>query len=178
MRKIEKYTLHICVIVFFVIQLYLNFCYPLTSDSLLYKHSVYYENGKELLEYVLKWGNGRFLGNLGGVIMSKIEWLRIIWTSICLTGIYILLINYTKVTKKSVMVLLGGLLLFPSVKMYAQVYVWSAGFQNYVVPLFLFLFAEFLEEIKKENKTNIRLGGGISLLCSNAVIFRNLHFVF
>lgn len=127
MKKIDKY-IFIYITIFFLLQLYLNFCYPLTSDSLLFKHAVHVENGKELFEYVLKFGNGRFLGNLGGIVMSKIEWLNIIWSSICLAGVFFLLIDYLDTKKKSVIILLGGLLLFPSVKMYAQVYVWIAGF--------------------------------------------------
>ena len=69
-----------------------------------------------------------------------------------MTAIYGELIYLLDLKNELQIAFAGILMLLPSVKMYAQVYVWTAGFQNYIVPIFLYLTAILCWKKGKEAK--------------------------
>ena len=140
----------ILIAVFFLLQLCLQYGYPLTSDDLYFRHAVHFSGIGDMVNYVLHFGSGRFLGNLGTMLTVREEWLRILWKSAGMTVVYGSFLCLLKIRRMDVALLGAGLFLFPSVKMYAQVYVWTMGFQIYVMPIALFLITLiFREWIKK-----------------------------
>lgn len=163
---LKRYGKWILVIaVFFLFQLCLQYGYPMTSDDLYFRHAVDFDGFGQMLDYVLHFGSGRFLGNLGTMLTVRNEWLRIFWKSLGMTAMYGGLLYLLPIRKIEIALLGAGLLLFPSVKMYAQVYVWTMGFQIYVMPIAIFIMALICRtQIKKA-------GGWIRTVLLSAVIF-------
>ena len=147
--------------IFFLWQLRLNQCYPMTSDDLYYLHAVRLNGLGPLWDYSLNWGNGRILGNFLGFVLVRNEMLKIFVKSLCLTGILAGLLKFLSVRKTGVMILAAILLSFPATRMFAQVYVWTVAFADYVPPIFLFLLYMNLTEIYSTKKEN----GRLNLLC-------------
>ena len=163
---LKRYGKWILVIaVFFLFQLCLQYGYPMTSDDLYFRHAVDFDGFGQMLDYVLHFGSGRFLGNLGTMLTVRNEWLRIFWKSLGMTAMYGGLLYLLPIRKIEIALLGAGLLLFPSVKMYAQVYVWTMGFQIYVMPIAIFIIALIGRDQLK------RKGGWIRGTILSAVIF-------
>ena len=139
---------------FFVLQLILQYYYPMTSDDLYFRYGVEISNKNDLFNYVLHFGNGRYLGNSSVLILVRCHWLRALSKAVIMTAIYGELIYLLDLKNELQIAFAGILMLLPSVKMYAQVYVWTAGFQNYIVPIFLYLTAILCWKKCKEAKEN------------------------
>lgn len=155
----ENRRLAICVVFFFLLQLRLNQCYPMTSDDLLYLHGLHFDNINAMWDYALNWGNGRVLGNFLGLFLVRHELLRIFVKSFCLTGVYYLLLKLLKVKQTWLVILTAFLLSFPGTKMFAQIYVWTVAFADYLTPIFLFLLCSYLlcNYHNKEEKKKIHI---------------------
>lgn len=156
----ENRRLAICVALFFLLQLRLNQCYPMTSDDLLFLHALHFDNIDAMWNYALNFGNGRVLGNFLGFFLVRHELLRIFVKSFCLTGVYYLLLKLLKVKQTWLVILTAFLLSFPGTKMFAQIYVWTSGFANYLTPIFLFLLCSYLlcnYHNKKEEQKKINI---------------------
>ena len=136
----------ILIAVFFLLQLCLQYGYPLTSDDLYFRHAVHFSGIGDMVNYVLHFGSGRFLGNLGTMLTVREEWLRILWKSAGMTVVYGSFLCLLKIRRMDVALLGAGLFLFPSVKMYVQVYVSTMGFQIYVMTIALFLITLIFRE--------------------------------
>lgn len=136
----NKYFVYgVIMFLFALCQLWLNRCYPMTSDDLYYLYGVKLNSVGEIWNYSLNWGNGRVLGNFFGFFLVRHNTIRMFFKAFCMTLLYYLLIRVMDIRKKWVMVLGGVLLLFPGVKMYAQVYVWTIAWADYLIPVLLFL---------------------------------------
>ena len=159
---------------FFVLQLILQYYYPMTSDDLYFRYGVEISNKNDLFNYVLHFGNGRYLGNSSVLILVRCHWLRALSKAVIMAAICGELIYLLGLKNELQIALAGILMLLPSVKMYAQVYVWTAGFQNYIVPIFLYLTAilcwKKCKEVK-ENGRRILLGAMIFLASASAQLF-------
>lgn len=155
----ENRRLRICVILFFLIQLRLNQCYPMTSDDLYYLHGIHFDNNSVMWDYALNWGNGRVLGNFLGLVLVRHELLKIFVKAFCLTGVYYLLLKILKIKRTWLVLLAAFLLSFPGTKMFAQIYVWTVAFADYVTPIFLFLLCLYVlsNYRKKEEKKKIHI---------------------
>lgn len=159
---------------FFVLQMILQYYYPMTSDDLYFKYGVEISNKNDFLNFILHFGNGRCLGNSSVLILVRCHWLRALSKAVIMTAIYGELIYLLDLKNELQIALAGILMLLPSVKMYAQVYVWTAGFQNYIVPIFLYLTAILCWKKCKEAKENgrkILLGVMIFLTAASAQLF-------
>lgn len=159
---------------FFVLQLILQYYYPMTSDDLYFRYGVEISNKNDLFNYVLHFGNGRYLGNSSVLILVRCHWLRALSKAVIMTAIYGELIYLLDLKNELQIAFAGILMLLLSVKMYAQVYVWTAGFQNYIVPIFLYLTAILCWKKCKEAKENgrkILLGAMIFLTAAPAQLF-------
>lgn len=132
------------------IEIICTYFYPITGDD-RYFQSLNIVGMKECIHYLKVFGNGRYLGNLLVVFLVNNRMLRTLIKTICVVGIWMSLIylcNVKEIWKKSILAIL---VLFPSNLLAAQVYVWTAGFCNYVVCVCLELTA--ISCLKKANET-------------------------
>lgn len=67
--------------------------------------------------------------------------IRMIVKTICITGIWKMIVYLSDVKDIWKEALIAILVIFPSSLLSAQVYVWTAGFCNYVICIFLELLA-------------------------------------
>lgn len=154
--SVDKKKCFAWLLFFFAFQLVLQYYYPMTSDDLYFRYGVEISNKNDFFNYVLHFGNGRYLGNSSVLILVRSHWLRTLSKAVIMTAIYGELIYLLDLKNELQIALAGILMLFPSAKMYAQVYVWTAGFQNYIVPIFLYLTAFICWKRCKEIKENGR----------------------
>ena len=123
----DKKKCFVWLFFFFAIQLILQYLYPMTSDDLYFKYGVEISNGNDFLNYILHFGNGRYLGNSSVLILVHYHWLRALSKAVIMTAIYGELIYLLDLKNELQIALAGLLILLPSVNMYAQVYGWTAG---------------------------------------------------
>lgn len=118
-------------------------CVPLASDDVEFS-ALKLSGVKDLLRYILQYGNGRFLGNLGAICLSRMPWLAVIIKALLLSGIIFLLPTVLNVRSGTGYLL--SFLLFITVRpsMFGQIYTWTSGFQNYVPPIWTTLMILYL----------------------------------
>lgn len=118
-------------------------CVPLASDDVEFS-ALKLSGAKDLLRYVLQYGNGRFLGNLGAICLSRLPRLAVIVKALLLSGIIFLLPAVLNVRNGTGYLL--SFLLFITVRpsMFGQIYAWTSGFQNYAPPIWTTLMILFL----------------------------------
>lgn len=142
--------------------LLLNYYFPKTCDDITYS-LINQPSVLKLLPSALVQGNGRLFGNFlcylvsytNFVILEKtVVWFGIVFFAMKIIGSKNMVLNTA--------VAIG--LIFPCDTLFAQVYAWSSGFQNYVVPAFIILFDIFL--IKKLLQFN-----GFRKVCACIVLF-------
>ena len=132
----------------FFILLYLNYCYPMTGDD-LYFSTIKTNN---LFEFILYFGNGRFLGNLGIVILSKYEYIKIIYKALLIFMIIIGIKKLTNSNNNLSLFIIIILMLFPENRMIAEIYSFTSGFQNYFPPIVFTIFILLFLKHVSENK--------------------------
>ncbi len=123
--------------------------------------------------------NGRYVGNLIVLALTRSNLLKTLVMAICLTGI-IFLIEYISKKKWSFYVSCIALLMIPK-GVLSQAVVWTSGFSNYVVPVFLILifiayaYPVFEKEMPKRRKWHcvpfFLLGAMTSLIMENITIY-------
>ena len=111
---------------------------PLTSDDVEFS-GYRFEGFGEIFDYALTYGNGRLLGNLGAVLFSRIDWLRIVTRTLTLASLAVLMPYVLGAKKKRTYLLSFIFMITVSPRVFAQVYSWSAGFQNYIPPILMTL---------------------------------------
>ena len=111
---------------------------PMTEDD-RYFWSLGLRSLPEIRDFALRYGNGRLLGNLGVFYLVEYPLLRVLVKAGVLTGMTLLLPAVLGLCGSEYR--LGSFLLLTllSPSLFAQVYTWTSGFQNYVPPLFLLL---------------------------------------
>lgn len=107
---------------------------PLTSDDIEFA-GLRLTSLSEIVRHSLSYGNGRFLGNAGAVIMASNTAVRTLVRAFALASITVL-IPYAVGAKKKETYLISLLLtLWIAPRIFAQAYAWSSGFQNYIPPV-------------------------------------------
>lgn len=118
-------------------------CSPLSSDDLEFALNVQ-PTFNDKLAYVLHYGNGRFLGNLGALYMCSSRLLRTCVKAGVISGIILLipvvLKKYTPFLHAVVFTLFAGI----SGVMFAETITWTSGFQNYFPPILMTLLILYL----------------------------------
>lgn len=147
----QKYLKKETVIIFLMIliEAICAYYYPLTGDDRYFQSLNVLSIGK-MIQYLKAFGNGRYLGNLAVVLLVNNKMLRVVVKTICIVGIWINLFYLCELEENWKKGILAILVIFPTNLLSAQVYVWTAGFCNYVVCVFLELTA--LSCLKKYNK--------------------------
>lgn len=134
-------------ILFFVAVSVFAFLFPLSADDLGWATT----DGMKLLQNRFADYNGRYLGNISAIALSKFTVLRVFVKSLTLTGILYLIQKMTGNEKKDFLYLSAFLLVIPT-SLFTQGFVWTAGFSNYclsAVVMMLNLYIVFYKTDKK-----------------------------
>ncbi|WP_391557556.1 DUF6056 family protein [Robertmurraya sp.] len=130
----DKYYV-ISFMAIFSFYLYLAYSTPLTGDDWFWGS----DNGLKELEDWFSGYNGRYLGNLTVIVLTRIEWLKLALIPLFSTLIVILMINSSKKRDSFYLTLSLILILFIPTNIYSQTYAWVSGFSNYVTSIALVL---------------------------------------
>lgn len=111
-----------------------------------------------LLNGALHQGNGRLFGNFFGYLIHY-QWFTILEKTVIWTGIVYLMIKLVGSRSMLVNAGIAAVMIFPCDSIFAQVYAWNAGFQNYAFPVFLILLDVVLLDAagRAEKKTRVVL---------------------
>lgn len=133
---------------------------PMTEDD-NYFWSLRLTDFDSILSFSLNYGNGRLLGNLGIFYMVEHKLLRVLVKAAVMCAITMLLPMALRLRGRAAYPLSLLLLSLAAPRLFAQVYTWTSGFQNYVPPLLLQLFIPWLI---------LSLGEKRPLLCAAIVL--------
>lgn len=117
-------------------------CAPYASDDLEFA-ALPYTKVSEYLRYALEYGNGRLLGNLTAIALSKFRVVCVLVKAFALSGL-VVLIPAVLQQKHTTAHLLSFLLIAgadPAV--FGEAYVWTSGFSNYIPPIWCALVILF-----------------------------------
>lgn len=109
-------------------------CVPLASDDVEFGN-LELSGISDLMRYVLYYGNGRFLGNVFSVVLSQLPVLGVIVKALVIAGFLFLLPAVLDIRDGTGYLL--SFLLFLSIRQafFGQVYTWTSGFSNYLLPI-------------------------------------------
>lgn len=125
--------------------------------------------------------NGRYVGNLAVLALTRSNILKMLVMAVCLTGI-IYLVEHISKKKWSFYVSCIALLLIPK-EILGQAVVWTSGFTNYVLPVFLIMifiayaypvFQKQLPEYRLWHCLPLFLLGAISSLIMENITIYNI----
>lgn len=165
------------VLAVFFVYLYLAYNTPLTHDDWTWGTS----DGLARLNTGFKDYNGRYLGNLFELFLTRVYWIRFIIMALFSTMLIYLVAKTT--TKSPVISYTLGFLLFICipVNIISQTYAWVAGFSNYItsivfVLIYLVIIKNIFEEkLPKYNKLQavlvIPLGIATQLFVEHVTIY-------
>ena len=128
-----------CCLFFFLIML----CAPYTYDDYEFAR-VPYANFGELIHFCLTYGNGRLLGNIGGIVLNQYPVLGAVVKGIVMSTTVILLPAVCGLRSKYAYLLSFLLVTAIDPALFAQIYTWTSGFGNYTPPVFLILVCLYL----------------------------------
>lgn len=114
----------------------LMLCVPLSSDD--FEFSTQDFTGlKDIFSYVLHYGNGRVLGNLGAVLLARNSLLSVLTKALMISGVIFMLPTVLGLGNTGAY--LASFLLFVSIRpaMFGQVFTWTSGFANYLPPVWM-----------------------------------------
>ena len=149
----QKQLLVSCVSYIFVFlgfALSYMFTYP-QYDVLIFTRD-YDGNFLNILSEAIHYGNGRLLGNLGAILICNSVFLNVIAKGVVLSGIAVLLPLLLNVQTGFGYILSALLFAGISPSVFAQVYSWTSGFQNYAPPIFLLIICLLLIKYNPKNK--------------------------
>lgn len=102
----------------------------------------------EAINYALCYGNGRFLGNLGAILLAPHTIIAAVFKAFTVSLLSILLPKIFNATKKTTYLLSCLLILTVPEKMFAQVHAWNCGNVNYILPIILAILCLLLIKAK------------------------------
>lgn len=171
-------------IILILMLLVLCFLFPYNGDDWAWGTSI----GIDRLKILFKDYNGRWLGNLMVLVLTRSRLLRAGIISISMTLIVFILSRLINKKNNVVRYLIILLLLLIPVEIFAQAISWTSGFSNYVIPIiFCLIFIYFNKNIFKEEKINISnkmivpffiMGFSASLFIEHVTIYNLLLSIF
>ncbi len=159
--KNRKKIFTILAIIIFLI--FLCSLFPYSGDDWAWGSSI----GLERLKTFFKDYNGRYVGNLIVLVLTRSVLLRVIVMVATIFGIIYLSYKLTDDKKFSLLLLSTLLILSVPKLILRQAIVWTSGFTNYALPTVLILLALYLiYKTSKEykNKKNINIITAVGLL--------------
>lgn len=143
-KKNNKIILLGCVFLFFLI---ISYLFPYTNDDWAWGSQI----GLDRLDNFFKNYNGRYLGNLLVLLLTRYRIIKAITIALSLTLITIF--SSKIVDKKNYTLLLIGtilVLLLPQ-PIFSQAFAWTSGFANYVPPILLVIIWIYINKNLFEN---------------------------
>lgn len=131
-------------------------CSPMFTDDYDFA-SQNFSSFSDVLDYCLHYGNGRLIGNIGAAYFSTSPVLRTAVRALMLAGLVVLLPMTVNAHRKSIWLISFLLVFGVAPTMFAEVYSWSSGFQNYVPPVFLALLCLLLWQSSDKGRCPIWL---------------------
>lgn len=110
---------------------------PKVSDDL--EFSALNLGAKELVDYVLHYGNGRVMGNLGAITMNQHCLLGVLVKSFMIASVVIMIPVFLGRTRTEDFLVSALLLLGIDSGLFSEVYSWTCGFANYIPPIWMSL---------------------------------------
>lgn len=143
-NKKRKKCICICVFFFFFL---LSMFFPYTSDDWAWGSSI----GIDRLVSCFENYNGRYLSNVLVIIMTRSRLLRSFITAFVLSGIIILIDKIIDKKYISILLMTIMLILLTPKAIFSQVIVWSSGFTNYALSIFITLiYIFYISKIQKK----------------------------
>lgn len=138
--KVKRKYIKIIILCLGMIMIaFLMWCAPMMVDDYSFSSFSNYKM-KDKLFYVLKYGNGRLLGNMGVLYLLQFPVLKIAIKTIVIILVIIMIDKNTQFAKSKEGVILSFLLIMGmEPQMFAQVFTWTSGFQNYIPPVLCML---------------------------------------
>ncbi|MFI3213931.1 MAG: DUF6056 family protein [Eubacteriales bacterium] len=171
MRFLEKVNIkkRILEMMILGVLFYLSYTAPLTSDDLYYKYKVTENSWLDYLIWVANMGEGRLLGNFSVIFFLKNPMYNVLFKAACAFGIIKCMEELLGIKEIYLSLLVYILILFPSNTMYAQVFVWSAGFHNYMTPILLVLCSlvllkKYYEATEKNMWKTLIISGSVMII--------------
>lgn len=127
----------------FAVMAVLMYCSPFMSDDFEFS-SFDFQNLGEVVDYALHYGNGRLIGNVGNVYLLGSLLLRLAVKAGVTAGLIVLVPLALKLKNKLSYLLSFLLFLGVAPSMFAQIYTWTSGFQNYVPSLLILVLCYML----------------------------------
>ena len=150
----NKRDLKICIVGTFIFLATIMYLSPLSSDD--YRLLAYDFSGiKEAFIFNLHYANGRFLGNFLGYVIANSIFLRVLVKAFIITAVIFMIPAVLNIKKSWAFFISFILLVALDPEIFGQVYCWTAGFNNYVPPIFLMCLTILLVESFANKKQNI-----------------------
>ena len=183
MTKLEKiksdeasggFVVLLFFVVFIALCVIFSFCPLLLDDYEFLSYKC--QSIGEAINYALCYGNGRFLGNLGAILLAPHTFIAAIFKAFTVSMLCILLPKIFNATKKTTYLLSCLLILAVPEKMFAQVHAWNCGNVNYILPIILTICCLLI--LKSESKCGFAsvlkcLGIFLSAFCSQLFMEHN-----
>jgi len=148
-------------------------CAPYSSDDLEFA-TLPYSTFREYLTYVLEYGNGRLLGNLCSILLSKVRVLCILVKAVVMASTVVLLPAVLGLGSVSDYLLSFLLLTTIEPAIFGEAYVWTSGFSNYMPPIWMSLVMLTLlrryQDVCSAGKIGICLGAAVLGVASQLFI--------
>lgn len=140
---VNRKFLVLLFVVSFAVMAVLMYCSPFMSDDFEFS-SFDFQNLGEVVDYALHYGNGRLIGNVGNVYLLGSLLLRLAVKAGVTAGLIVLVPLALKLKNKLSYLLSFLLFLGVAPSMFAQIYTWTSGFQNYVPSLLILVLCYML----------------------------------
>lgn len=149
-KKLLKIFICIIIVLFY---LYTALTSEPQTDDLTYME-LELDNFSDAVYYCLHYGNGRFLGNLFGIILSRIYVLQIIIKTVTPCLIIILMNRLCDFKYKVTNIILTIVLILLPSRIFEDVISWTSGFANYIFPVLITLINLYFFKYTDEKKVN------------------------
>ena len=138
-RPLNKYAVAAAFGLLFAVVAWILHKAPLISDDFEFANYGY-SRIEQVLPYVLYYGNGRLLGNIGGVLLINYPILCALVKAAVICGIiWILPVALGIKNDPRYMVISAVMLLLTNPDIFGQVFTWTSGFMNMVPPVLIML---------------------------------------
>lgn len=137
-------------------------CAPYSSDDLEFG-TLPYTTFREYLQYVLEYGNGRFLGNFCAIWLTNSRSMCVLVKAFVMASAIVLLPAVLGLTDASDYLLSFLLVTAIDPALFGEVYAWTSGFSNYMPPVWMSLVILRLVQRAHEWSTSANFAAGIAV---------------
>lgn len=143
------------IIAIIIFTLLLTFLFPYTGDDWMWGS----EAGEALLKNWFSDYNGRYAGNIIVMMLTRSRLLRMIVMTLVILGTIYLCYKIVNKEKKELFFVGFMLLLVVPIPIFRQAIVWTSGFTNYFISIFLTIVYIYLNKdiIVKSNENKLKM---------------------